>query len=167
MEREWQLATADQHAATRDECPSCGTAEAIRFLGSQIASLASVTLNELFGSAHVDGPERKLLAFTDSVQDASHRAAFFSARTYRFNLRTLMSSSVREHDGSLPLDALGGEVLGAARERGLEVVYGVIPPDLEHHPQIARVGRTLELTRTAVAEVPLTGLEELAAAATR
>ena len=52
------------------------------------------SLSTLFGSDQVDNDQRKLIAFTDSVQDASHRAAFFSGRTYRFNLRSLMAGAV-------------------------------------------------------------------------
>lgn len=50
-------------------------------IGSQSATLSSVAIDELFGSVLNNDP--KLLAFTDSVQDASHRAGFFTARTVR------------------------------------------------------------------------------------
>jgi len=35
-----------------------------------------------------------LLAFSDSVQDAAHRAGFFGARTYRFNFRAALQQYV-------------------------------------------------------------------------
>lgn len=38
--------------------------------------------------------DKKVLAFSDSVQDASHRAGFFGARTYRFNLRGALQKYV-------------------------------------------------------------------------
>jgi DEAD/DEAH box helicase domain-containing protein len=56
-------------------CPNCGAKEGLFFIGSQAATLSSVAIDELFGSVLNDDP--KLLAFTDSVQDASHRAGFF------------------------------------------------------------------------------------------
>lgn len=31
--------------------------------------------------------DKKLLTFSDSVQDAAHRAGFFEGRTFRFNFR--------------------------------------------------------------------------------
>ncbi len=37
--------------ARRDECPSCGRTDQIRFLGSAIATLLSVSLSTLFGDA--------------------------------------------------------------------------------------------------------------------
>ena len=79
-----QLPTRTLHGATVPWSVTRPTA--IRFLGLRVASLASVSINTFFGSPHVDADERKLLAFTDSVQDASHRASFFAGRTHRFNL---------------------------------------------------------------------------------
>jgi DEAD/DEAH box helicase domain-containing protein len=46
----------------------------------------------LFASIYND--DRKLLAFSDSVQDAAHRAGFFGARTYRFNFRAALQQCV-------------------------------------------------------------------------
>ncbi len=58
----------------KDTCPSCLQEDGIRFLGSAIATLLSVTLSTLFGDAALDPREKKSLVFTDSVQDAAHRA---------------------------------------------------------------------------------------------
>ena len=91
-------------------CPQCKTKESVFFIGSQSATLSSVALDELFGSILNDDP--KLLAFTDSVQDASHRAGFFTARTYQFTFRTALQRVV-ESTGSngLPLVDAGKAVL--------------------------------------------------------
>jgi RIP metalloprotease RseP len=67
-------------------CPACGTDNALSIVGSQAASLSSVAISHLYTSPLND--DKKLLVFTDSVQDASHRAAFYGARTYRFSTRT-------------------------------------------------------------------------------
>lgn len=177
------LAMPDEDAAKANRCPACDERDAIRFLGLQVASLASVSINTLFGSPHVEAEERKLLAFTDSVQDASHRASFFTGRTHRLNLRALMSAAVQAA-GSLSVQDLG-EVLAAdaiTPHRRFELV----PPDLIRHRLIrttwtdrpdpaglallaerigfevdiefglrARVGRTLELSAAAAAAVEL------------
>jgi hypothetical protein len=184
------FATADEDDAKANRCPACRERDTIRFLGLQVASLASVAVNTLFGSPHLDVHERKLLAFTDSVQDASHRAAFFAGRTHRFNLRARMSSIVAEH-GDMSLHDLGDELLAAAtsdRDR-----FALVPPDLIRHPKVrtvwtdrpheggldilrsrvgfevdlefglrARVGRTLELSRAAVAAVQLDDFDDCA-----
>lgn len=178
-------------AAKRQQCPSCGTRDAIRFLGSRVTTLASVGITQLFGSEHVADDERKLLAFTDSVQDASHRAAFFSGRTHRFNLRATLSGALQSK-GRVSLPDVSDVVLtkadaGAHPEDDL---FSLVPPDLLWEGWLAaawqtpgtpsavearvglaarlsfdavleaglraRLGRTLETTGTAVAEVVVT-----------
>ncbi|MCP3935641.1 MAG: helicase, partial [Actinomycetia bacterium] len=179
------IATPDEDSARSQKCPACDERDAIRFLGLRVASLASVSINTLFGSVHVEDDERKLLAFTDSVQDASHRASFFSGRTHRINLRSLMSRLLKDEEGGhLTLETLGAELLHSAetpRDR-----YGLIPPDLLRDPSLkslltdnpeaealellkqrltfeaaiefglrSRVGRTLELSSAVAAHVHL------------
>lgn len=84
-----------------ERCPDCGSDGALRILGSRAASLQSVAISQIFLSPFNN--DRKLLAFTDSVQDATHRAGFFGARTYRFNVRTAIQTIVDSAGGSLPL----------------------------------------------------------------
>jgi ATP-dependent helicase YprA (DUF1998 family) len=185
------LVTTTEDHARRSQCPSCDQADGIRFLGSQVATLASVSISQLFGSNLVHGEERKLLAFTDSVQDASHRASFFAGRTHRFNARTQMAKIVHEA-GRVRLDDLGDDLLtDAGHDPG--ALHALAPPDLLHHPRVktlwtdrpdaagravlrtrlafeaalevglrSRVGRTLELTATIAAAVDLPDLGALA-----
>ena len=82
----------------------------------------------MFGSEYVADNERKLLAFTDSVQDASHRAAFFSARTHRFNLRATLSSAL-QLKGRVPLPDVAESVLALAGDNS-EDLFSLVPPDL-------------------------------------
>ena len=132
------LATATEAEAERSVCPSCLGAESIRFLGTQVASLASVSISQMFGSPLVNETERKLLAFTDSVQDASHRAAFFAGRTYRFNARTAMTRVV-DADSHLALSEIGGRLLEDAEghPESAQALYSLVPPDLLRHPQVS------------------------------
>ncbi len=173
--------TPDEEAGRASRCPACNERDAVRFLGLRVASLTSVSINTMFASPHMEEEERRLLAFTDSVQDASHRASFFAGRTHRVNLRSLMSNAIRAH-GHLSLADLGDEVFagaGTARER-----FGLVPPDLLRDPTVrtvwddnpqedglgvlrdriafeadmefglrSRVGRTLELSSAAAATV--------------
>ncbi len=67
-------------------CPYCGSINSMVIVGSRATSLTSVLISQLFSSVYND--DKKLLTFSDSVQDAAHRAGFFGARTYRFNFRT-------------------------------------------------------------------------------
>lgn len=81
------------------DCPACGTRSSLMLIGAQAASLGSVAINQLFASKF--NGDKKLLAFSDNVQDASHRVGFFSARTWRFNLR----AAIKQY-----LDQLSSEV---------------------------------------------------------
>jgi DEAD/DEAH box helicase domain-containing protein len=67
-------------------CPFCGNRDGLVILGSRAASLASIAIGTLFTSPYNNDP--KLISFSDSVQDAAHRAGFFESRTYRFTLRS-------------------------------------------------------------------------------
>ncbi len=123
---------ARDEVALRQECPSCGSRDAIRFLGSRVTTLASVSITQMFGSTHVTDDERRLLAFTDSVQDASHRASFFGGRTHRFNLRAVLSKQVQDAKGPLPLtdaaDAVIADALTAVDPR--MALFALTPPDI-------------------------------------
>ena len=54
------LITTTEDDAKNSVCPACGEREAIRFLGTAVASLASVSLSTLAGSDQVDNDQRKL-----------------------------------------------------------------------------------------------------------
>ena len=82
-----------------DTCPCCQQKDGIRFLGSAIATLLSVTLSTLFGDEDLDPREKKALVFTDSVQDAAHRAGFVESRSHALTLRSVLRHAVgREPD---------------------------------------------------------------------
>lgn len=119
-------------------CPVCGTDGALSLVGSQAASLSSVAISHLYTTPL--NLDKKLLAFTDSVQDASHRASFFEARTYRFSLRTAIQATL-SFDKSFPLETLTDNVLAHWRNvwRKLEtcdqhLVATFMPPDLHELP---------------------------------
>ena len=122
---------ARDEAAKQQQCPSCGNRDAMRFLGSRVTTLASVGITQMFGSDAVADDERRVLAFTDSVQDASHRAAFFSGRTHRFNLRATLSGALQTK-GRVALDDVASTVLTVADQdpKPADAVFSLIPPDL-------------------------------------
>ncbi|MHA7181623.1 DEAD/DEAH box helicase [Arthrobacter sp. MDB2-24] len=74
----------------RDVCPSCLTKEGIAFMGSAIATMLSVSISNLFGAEGLDEGEKKALVFTDSVQDAAHRAGYVQSRSHTMTLRTAL-----------------------------------------------------------------------------
>ncbi|MEI6232646.1 MAG: DEAD/DEAH box helicase [Planctomycetota bacterium] len=120
-------------------CPCCGTAESVFFIGTQGATLASLAVDELFGSVLNSDP--KLLAFSDSVQDASHQAGFLSARTYRFTFRTALQHLIDDAgaDG-IKIPEVGKRLLDYWSEQRpgrpgslRETVGALLPPDLREY----------------------------------
>ena len=78
------------------DCPYCGAREALIILGARASSLLSVALGQTFASRHNDDP--KAIAFSDNVQDAAHRAGFFSARTWQNSMRAAITQIVTRDD---------------------------------------------------------------------
>jgi DEAD/DEAH box helicase domain-containing protein len=146
-------------------CPHCEARGTLMFIGSRAATVSSVAIDEMFGSVLNSDP--KLLAFTDSVQDASHRAGFFSARTYHFTFRTALQRIIDDAGAAgVPLIDVGDRLLEywsvmvPGRPGGpLEALATLIPPDLhEYDPYLAfrenadRVTPIPEPLRTDIAE---------------
>lgn len=82
------------------DCPYCNGYKTLTIVGSQAASLAAVMVGQLFASRF--NADKKLIAFSDSVQDAAHRAGFLAARTWRLNLRPALAQVIAQA-GSRPL----------------------------------------------------------------
>ncbi|WP_137726483.1 DEAD/DEAH box helicase [Prescottella subtropica] len=183
--------TEVEENSKNDMCPACGAADGIRFLGSAVATQLSVTLSNLFGDARLDSDEKKALMFTDSVQDAAHRAGFVQARSHTLSLRSTLRSAIGE--STLTLPELRDAVIARAGDDPSRR-YHLLAPDIVDHDDFtpfwqhdasaaarkkatakvlrrlefdidlefglqSRLGRTLELTGSAVAEVDLGGPE--------
>ena len=99
----------------RNDCPSCGARSGLSLLGAQAASLASVWIGKLFSSRYND--HHKLIAFSDSVQDAAHRAGFFGARTYTTTIRSALAEIIRERGEGMPLSEVAEEAPEYWRKR--------------------------------------------------
>lgn len=124
---------ADQQSKA-DECPSCGKSDAIRFLGSAVATLISVTMSNLFGAANVDPSDKKALVFADSVQDAAHYAGFISARSHSITLRAVLREGLA--DGPQTLPELTSRVLELAWGDRFRR-YRILPNELAADPGMA------------------------------
>lgn len=70
-------------------CPACGTRDRLLLLGARNATLGAQLIEQSWATPYND--DKKLIAFSDSVQDAAHRAGFFSSRTYLNNVRMAMT----------------------------------------------------------------------------
>jgi DEAD/DEAH box helicase domain-containing protein len=84
-------------------CPRCGASNAQLLIGSRSTTLGAQVVERSWGSLFND--DRKLIAFSDSVQDAAHRAGFIGARTYIHTVRSALAKAVGElvpSTGALP-----------------------------------------------------------------
>lgn len=113
----------ESRSVVEPDCPCCGAKDALAIIGSRAASLASVAIGDLYGSGSND--DYKLIAFSDSVQDAAHRAGFFGARTWNQVMRQGIAQVVRHQGEGMALSRLIEEVpawwqreLGDARFAG-------------------------------------------------
>lgn len=114
-------------------CPYCEAHDTLTIIGSRSASLLSVVIGQLFNSIYSNDPVRKLLTFSDSVQDASHRAGFFEARTFRFNFRTALQQVVQAENDFLSLRDLPDRFTAFWKNRLDEPDYiaTFLAPDME------------------------------------
>jgi ATP-dependent helicase YprA (DUF1998 family) len=127
------LTTGEVDDDSRDDvCPACGRRDGIRFLGSAMATMLSVVVTTLFGDADLDRAEKKALVFTDSVQDAAHRAGFVQSRAHVFALR----NAVRRAIGNdvTPLDRIANLLVEDAGDDP-DARYRLLPPDLVDRPE--------------------------------
>ncbi|MFC7443153.1 DEAD/DEAH box helicase [Laceyella putida] len=70
-------------------CPYCSERNSMLLVSMRRASLSSVIIAQTVSSAHTK--DRKILSFTDSVQDAAHLAGFIRYRTKSTILRTALN----------------------------------------------------------------------------
>ncbi len=96
-------------------CPYCESSSGLTIMGSRSASLTSVALSQLYTSPF--NQDKRALAFSDNVQDASHRAGFFAARTYLTNLRTAIRRVIGTTRHDMTLDELEKNFLQFWKEK--------------------------------------------------
>mgnify|MGYP006076412381 CR=1 FL=1 len=89
------------HVVTEHNCAMCGVDDSVMVFGAQSATMASVMIHQLYASPNND--DKKLITFSDSVQDAAHRAGFFAARTWQNLVRQAMVQALP--DGDIGLEA--------------------------------------------------------------
>lgn len=124
------------------DCVFCGSPNGLGILGAQSVTLVSGMVGTLFGSHHNDDP--KLLTFSDSVQDAAHRAGVLQARNatnvFRAGLSRFVCEAVDARLDEIPAKApealrvaLGSEASDA------DFVATYLPSDMEWRNDYARL----------------------------
>ncbi|MBC7388488.1 MAG: DEAD/DEAH box helicase [Opitutaceae bacterium] len=92
----------------RHVCPECNTENTVSIIGTRIATLSSITVSQVLSSDLDPRPDkyRKILAFTNSVQDAAHQAGFVEARNYRFTFRASLQKVINQQTKPVTLPEL-------------------------------------------------------------
>src|SRR5699024_7088263 len=106
-------------------CPACGERDSIRFLGSAVATLLSVSLSTLFGDENLDDHEKESLVVTASVQVASQRAGFVVCRSHALTLRSVIAEAVGDVSTR---EAVAGQIVSRAGDESAKR-YRVLPPE--------------------------------------
>ncbi len=128
----WQSDTrVEGKPRSHNDCPFCGNKNALTILGARAASLSSVMIGESFASGWND--DKKMITFSDSVQDAAHRAGFFGARSWQFTMRMVMQQALEQRKEPVKMSEFSQQVAGCWRTKlGSEERYvgTMIAPDM-------------------------------------
>ena len=95
------------------DCPFCTARDALAILGARSSVLVSAAIGQVYASHYND--DVKVIAFSDNVQDAAHRAAFVAHRTWRTSKRAVIAQAVPEH-AALRLSQFPSAVVARARK---------------------------------------------------
>ena len=89
-------------------CPECNTQNSMSIIGTRVSTLNSITTSQILSSDLDERDEkyRKVLAFTNGVQDAAHQSGFIEARNYRFTFRTSLQKVINQQSGPISIDDL-------------------------------------------------------------
>ena len=125
--------TVDGRARLHRDCPFCGARESLAIVGFRAATLTGVFVDQLFASPWSD--DDRLLCFSDSVQDAAHRAGFLGARTWRTNLRIALRQALGDAGEPVPLADVADRAVehwrGAARMDEAAWISTFLAPNME------------------------------------
>ena len=137
----------DTKGKSHHHCPFCNAKNALTVLGSRAASLTSVLIGQNFASFYND--DKKLIAFSDSVQDAAQRAGFFGSRSYQFTIRSAIQQALDTNDSEfITLNEFGKIVSDYWKnEFNDDKVYisTLIAPDMEWLREFDNLVKTDEL----------------------
>ena len=97
----------NKRRALSTDCPYCLSRRSLFVFGARSTVLLSVALGQTYASRHND--DHKVVGFSDNVQDAAHRAGFFSHRTWRNSKRAAIAQTVPQ-EGSISLAELPAAV---------------------------------------------------------
>ncbi len=94
-------------------CPECNARNTVSIIGTRIATLSSIAVSQTLSTDLDEQKEqqRKVLAFTNGVQDAAHQAGFIEARNYRFTFRSSLQKVINNIKDTISLEQLSDEFM--------------------------------------------------------
>jgi len=115
------------------DCPICANDRQVRLMGAQTANLSGVVVSNLFTSPW--NRDKRLIAFSDSVQDASHRAGFIKDRSSHITLRTALQKYLEEKASPVVFDSLSDNFLDHlfSQDGESQTIGKFLHVDLEFH----------------------------------
>ena len=127
-------------------CPECNGGDTICQIGGRTSTLSSVAISQVLSSDfdNADAKERKILVFTNSVQDAAYQAGFYEARTFRFLFRQSMQKYINTLSAPINLvEVQKGFKEYWHKELSDEEYYNrFLPADLAKHIDLRKNYRT-------------------------
>lgn len=139
-----KLRVVSKHTSTRNGnqkfariCPECNGDNTICQIGGRTSTLSSVAISQVLSSDFdtANARDRKMLVFTNSVQDAAHHAGFYEARTFRFLFRQSMQKYLNTLTAPINLVQLQQGFRKYWHEQLTDEVYynRFLPADLASH----------------------------------
>ncbi|WP_452228964.1 DEAD/DEAH box helicase [Lacinutrix sp. MEBiC02404] len=103
-------------------CPCCNTSNSVAIIGTKIPTLSSIAVSQTLATDLDPATDkfRKVLAFTNSVQDAAHQAGFIEGRNYRFTFRASVQKVINTLNRPVRLDELANEFITYWKAHGDE-----------------------------------------------
>lgn len=123
-------------------CPHCNAQDTLALIGTGLATIESIAAAQVLATATdpAEDQQRKLLAFTNGVQDAAHQAGFIESRNYRFGMRHAIQAVLKQQDEPVPLNSFYDKFASYWKEKAGDDVeayyYKFLPPDSESHVRI-------------------------------
>lgn len=95
----------EENGATLHICPACNTRNTVNIIGQGLTTLVSVASSQVLATDldNSSEKERKILIFSNAVQDAAHLSGFIEARNFRFTFRTALQIVINQSEGPLNL----------------------------------------------------------------
>ena len=115
------------------KCPLC-MSDSLAIVGGRTSTLSSVAVSQVMSSDFdtSDSSRRKMLTFSNSVQDAAHLAGFYEVRTFRFLFRQSIQYYLKRLNGPVTLKELqeGFKKFWKEQLDGDEYYYRFMPDEL-------------------------------------